>query len=237
LLERLRWVDKGLARGEAAMAAIALLVMIVVAAAQALLRNLTNLDVGWANVLLTEMEGADSFLQKGTLWLAFLGASLATHEDRHIAIDILPRIAPPRIQALMRGLVGLIAGTVSFFLAQTFWIAVLNNALDRPFEYEVLGAEGAMHICDASAAILADAGLDRPPLFCGIRWVLDQAGAPVETPGAAAQLIVPVMFLAISLRLLLKGVGAFAAMARGDGMGGPGGGLESATTSDPTADE
>ena len=45
--------------------------MIVVAATQAALRNLTNLDLDWANLALEHMEWADSFLQKGTLWLAF----------------------------------------------------------------------------------------------------------------------------------------------------------------------
>jgi hypothetical protein len=208
------------------MAALALLVMIVVAASQALLRNLTNLDIGWANVLLTELEGADSFLQKGTLWLAFLGASLATHEDRHIAIDILPRIAPPRLRAVMRGVVGLLAGTISFYLGRVFWVAVLNNAQDRPFEYEVLADGDAVHLCDAPAAALAGADMEKPWLFCGVRWVLETAGVPVETPGAAAQLIVPVMFLAISLRLLVKGGGAFVALARGDATGGHLGGLE-----------
>jgi TRAP-type C4-dicarboxylate transport system permease small subunit len=212
------------------MAAIALLVMIVVAASQALLRNLTNLDVGWANVLLTEMEGVDSFLQKGTLWLAFLGASLATHEDRHIAIDILPRIAPPRVRAVMRGTVGFIAGTVSFFLGLVFWDAVLNNAQDRPFEYEVLADGQAMHLCDAPAQALMDAGLDSPSLFCAVRSLLGTLGAPVETPGAAAQLIVPVMFLAIALRLLIKGVGSFAALARGEADGRDTEGLERAAT-------
>lgn len=190
--------------------------MIVVAAAQALLRNLTNLELGWANELLAQMAGADSFLQKGTLWLAFLGASLATHEDRHIAIDILPRIAPPKVRAIMQGSVALIAGVVSFFLARVFWLSVLNNAMDRPFEYEVLDAGEAVHICNAPASVLADAGIDPPSFFCGIRWVLSQLGPTIETPGAAAQLIVPVMFLAISLRLLIKGAGWFTALAKGE---------------------
>ncbi|MFW6050595.1 MAG: TRAP transporter small permease [Myxococcota bacterium] len=218
MLERLKWLDRGLARGEAALAALALLVMIVVAATQALLRNLTNLDLAWANQALAAMSGADSFLQKGTLWLAFLGASLATHEDRHIAIDILPRIAPPKVRAVMRGAVGLLAGVISFYLARVFWFAVLNNAADRPFEYEVLVGGQPTHVCDAPAGLLAEMGVDRSGFFCGIRWMLDALGAPVpvETPGAAAQLIVPVMFLAISLRLLLKGAGAFMALARGD---------------------
>lgn len=215
MLERLKRLDNGLARGEAAVAALVLLAMIVVAASQALLRNLTNVHLGWANEMLAHMEGADSFLQKGTLWLAFLGASLATHDDRHIAIDVIPRISPPRVRLAMRSIVGLVAGTVSFYLGRVFWLTVLNNGKDRPFEYEVLGSHGAHHICEAAASTLAREHLARPDLFCGIRWVLDNLGAHVETPGAAAQLIVPVMFLAISIRLLAKGVGAAVDLAKG----------------------
>jgi hypothetical protein len=71
----IRRLDRGLARGEAAIAATVLLLMILVAAMQAALRNLTNLDFEWANLVLERMDWADSFLQKGTLWLAFSESS------------------------------------------------------------------------------------------------------------------------------------------------------------------
>ncbi|MBW2630144.1 MAG: hypothetical protein JRE45_21410, partial [Deltaproteobacteria bacterium] len=74
-MKYIRNFDRGLARGEALVAASVLLLMIGVASAQAALRNLTNLDFDWANLVLEHMEWADSFLQKGTLWLAFFGAS------------------------------------------------------------------------------------------------------------------------------------------------------------------
>ena len=89
-MKTIRAIDRNLARGEAAIAATVLLVMILVAATQAALRNLTNLDFEWANLVLERMEWADSFLQKGTLWLAFFGASLSTYDEKHIAIDVLP---------------------------------------------------------------------------------------------------------------------------------------------------
>jgi hypothetical protein len=198
-----------------------------VAAAQALLRNLTNLELDWAHAGLSAIEGADSFLQKGTLWLAFLGASLATHEDKQIAIDILPRIAPPRLRALMKGFVGLAAGATAMALSGVFYLAVLNNAQDRPLEYEVFSAAGqAIHVCDATAAELSEAGLERPSLFCAVRSTLGVLGAPVETPGAAAQLIVPVMFFVIGVRLLFKGAGGFLSLSSPTGDVPPSPGLE-----------
>jgi hypothetical protein len=84
-----------------------------------------------------------------------------------------------------------------------------------------------MHVCDAPSGSVADAGLDRPELFCALRSLLDSLGAGVETPGAAAQLLVPVAFLLIAVRLVFKGIGGFVAAVRGEGPGPTG--LEKAT--------
>jgi hypothetical protein len=103
----LKRFNDGLARGEAAIAVGMLLLMIVVAFAQALFRNLTNFGMGWANVALSWLDWADFILSKGTLWLAFLGASLAVYEDKHVAIDMLPKLVSPKTRMLMRIGVGL----------------------------------------------------------------------------------------------------------------------------------
>lgn len=207
-MKLLRRFDQGLARGEAAIAAFVLLVLILVAAAQALLRNLTGFELEWANAALQSIHWADSFMQKATLWLAFFGASLATHDDKHIAIDVMARIAPPKPQALMRGVVGIASGVICFQLARVFLLSVLNNAADIPFEMQVMDDEGAsMHLCEATVAALADASLDRPSLFCAARGLLTAIGAPISTPDTALQLVVPAMFVIMSVRFVLKGFG------------------------------
>jgi TRAP-type C4-dicarboxylate transport system permease small subunit len=205
----IRNIDRGLARGEAAVAATVLLIMIAVAATQAALRNLTNLDFDWANVALEHMEWADSFLQKGTLWLAFFGASLSTYDERHIGIDVLPRIAPPRGKQLIRAIVSTFAAVTCFYLGRVFWLSVLNNALEIPLEYSVLGASDEMiHICEAPLGLLADTGLSRPDLFCGVRSVLEVFGAQMSTPDVALQLIVPAMFMFMAVRFILRAAAA-----------------------------
>lgn len=202
-------MDRNLARGEAAIAATVLLIMIAVAATQAALRNLTNLDFEWANLVLEHMAWADSFLQKGTLWLAFFGASLATYDEKHIAIDVIPRLSPPRPKQLLRAVVCVFASVTCFYLGRVFWLSVLNNAREIPLEYSVLGSDDQMiHICEASAEILADTGLSRPSLFCVVRSALEVFGAQMSTPHVALQLIVPALFIWMSIRFISRALAA-----------------------------
>jgi TRAP-type C4-dicarboxylate transport system permease small subunit len=216
----LKRFDDGLARGEAAIAAFVLLVMIVLAALQALLHNIASgFGAVWANDALGQLDWIDTFLQKGTLWLAFIGASLATHADKHISIDVLHRIVPGRPRALLRGVSSLGAAVVAFYLARVFFATVVLAGAERPLDYEALTADGPMHICDAPDAALAEADLARPAMFCVLRGALTALGAPVETVPGALQIIVPVMFLLISVRLLSRSIIDFRGFARGDGEG------------------
>lgn len=208
-MKRVRRLDRQLARGEAAIAATVLLIMIVIAAAQAVFRNLTNFDLDFANVALENMAWADSFLQKGTLWLAFFGASLSTYDEKHIAIDILPRLSPPRMKQFLRAIVSTFGSVVCFYLGRVFWLSVLNNAMEVPLEYSLLGPDDEMiHICQAPAQLLADASLSRPDMFCGIRTLLEVFGVEMSTPDVALQLIVPAMFIFMSVRFLLRAIAA-----------------------------
>ena len=101
MLEKIRRVDAAWARAEGWLTVLVLILMVIVAGFAAGVRNLTRFDVAWANALLNDMDWADSLLRKGTMWLAFLGASLASYHGKHINIDMLLRIAPPRLRFSM----------------------------------------------------------------------------------------------------------------------------------------
>lgn len=212
----LKRFNDGLARGEAALAVGMLLFMIFVAFAQALLRNLTNVGMEWANAALEALDWADFIIQKGTLWLAFLGASLAVHADRHIGIDIVPRLAPPKVRKFLQALVGVIGAVLCFYLARAFWAAVLINGEERPAAYEILTMDGGVHVCDATPEQLSESVLAQPGSYCYVRAFFTALGVRVDTPGAAFQLIAPVMFIFMSVRMGLMGIGDFLAFGRGD---------------------
>jgi TRAP-type C4-dicarboxylate transport system permease small subunit len=197
-------LDAAVARAEGTVAVVVLLTMVLVASAQALFFNLAERDMAWARGALNAFSWADAFLQKGTLWLAFIGASLATHHDKHIAVDVLPRLASPRVSAAMRAFSSFASGLVAFALAAVFFQACIVADAAVPFEYEALTPNGPRHVCDVPAS--APSGVDRPDLLCAARAGLSWLGVGVSSGSGVAQLIAPLMFAVIGVRLLARAV-------------------------------
>ncbi|MEM9067236.1 MAG: TRAP transporter small permease subunit [Myxococcota bacterium] len=198
------------------MATVVLLILVGVAALQSLFRNLADLGIEWANTALREMDWGDSFMEKATLWVAMFGASLATYHNKHIAIDVVARLSKPKARAAMRGVVLTFSGVTCFYFARVVLAALLAKAARIPAEYGVFGADGStVHICVGSAQAIADAGYERPDLFCGLRWVIGKMDFVVNTPERAMDLVVPAMFCVIGIRFVLKGLGAFARIPSG----------------------
>jgi TRAP-type C4-dicarboxylate transport system permease small subunit len=164
MIDTLRRIDRAWARGEGGLLVLVLILMVFVAGFQASVRNLTRFEVQWANEMLTNLDWADSLLRKGTLWLSFIGASLATHKGQHINMDVFLRIAPPKPKYVMLAISGFVAGIICFGLTYSFSEAVWLNLTERPLEYEMLSPEGeSMHVCDATDAQIAVLeGLERP---------------------------------------------------------------------------
>jgi TRAP-type C4-dicarboxylate transport system permease small subunit len=93
----LKRIDDGLARLESGLIILFLWLMVLFTFLQVVLRSLyTHGNVSWANTLLGTLDWTDPFVRLLVLWLTFLGASLLTREKRHIKIDFLTPLLPPR---------------------------------------------------------------------------------------------------------------------------------------------
>ncbi len=148
-------------------------------------------------------------LAEEDLWLAFFGTSLSTFDEKHIAIDVVRGLSPPRAKQLFRAIVCTFSAVTCFYLGRVFWLSVLNNAREIPLEYSVLGpTDDMVHICEAPVEILIDAGLSRPDVFCALRSALEVFGAQMSTPDVALQLIVPAMFIFMAVRFLMRAIAA-----------------------------
>lgn len=216
-MKLLKRFDDGMARGEAVLATIVLLSLVVVAAMSSFFRNMADREFAWANDALASIEWSDDFMKKATLWLAMFGASLATYHAKHIGIDVFSHIAKPKVRAAMKGITGLFAGVTCFFFAQVVLAAVLAKAVRMPGEWGVVDPETfeTIHLCVASSDLLANADVSRPGLFCGVRGFFDSLGLTVNTPTRAMDLLVPAMFLIIAIRFTAKGIGAFLRIPEG----------------------
>ncbi len=81
-------------------------VMILLSFGQVLLRNFFSSGIIWADVLLRHL----------VLWLGFLGAALATGENRHIRIDFLTKFLPHKIKKVFYIITNIFAVVVCYYL-------------------------------------------------------------------------------------------------------------------------
>lgn len=97
---------------------IAILVsMTLLVVGQVVLRNLFASGIVWGDVAARHM----------VLWVAFLGAMLATRGRKHIAIDAVTRLLPRRPRNVVRIVLDTLACVVSFLLARASLMFVLEE--------------------------------------------------------------------------------------------------------------
>lgn len=105
---------RGLERGlrilhalEDGLLALLLGAMVLIAAAQILLRNLFEWNFAWGDPLTRLL----------VLWVGLLGALAATRDNRHISIDLLSHLLHGRVRAAVQSVTGLFAAAVCLLLA------------------------------------------------------------------------------------------------------------------------
>ena len=123
-MKAVNWLDRKLIGIEKSLTVALLFLMVALSLLQILLRNLFS----------TGITASDIVLRHLTLGLAFLGASMATREGRHLKIDILPRVLPQTLKKISNVLVNLVATAVCVILAKAGWsFAMLEKLSDTPF--------------------------------------------------------------------------------------------------------
>ena len=111
------WVSslrRSLVRLDGFMACVSLLLLLLLVAAQVLLRNLFDSGIPHADILSRYL----------VLYVTFFGAALAIEEHRHIRIDVLAvLVEPDRLHALRRPLylISAIVCTILTWAAIRFW--------------------------------------------------------------------------------------------------------------------
>lgn len=105
----LRRVDAGLARVEGWLLVAAVLGLLALGVTQIVMRFFG-----------ASFDWADEVMRNVTLWIGFIGASIATHQGKHLNIDALTRFFPAKARAVIAVVVQLAAAGICALL---FWSA------------------------------------------------------------------------------------------------------------------
>ena len=116
--------------------------------------------VGWASNALNWLQNASTLMLLGglrglvtrlTLWLALLGASLATSGAKHIHVDVLARYLPPRVR-LATAVAGWLAAAAVCVAGAVGFVDYIAIAAYRVHAVEPCPGEPAVPSCNTSAA-------------------------------------------------------------------------------------
>jgi TRAP-type C4-dicarboxylate transport system permease small subunit len=93
--------------------------MVIFAFFQVILRNVFDEGILWGDI----------FLRHLVLWVGFIGASLATREQKHINIDLFSRILPEKGKNISRLITNLFSVFVCYLLAEAGWSFVQDEKM------------------------------------------------------------------------------------------------------------
>jgi C4-dicarboxylate transporter DctQ subunit len=94
----LKRCDRAIARLEGWLLVLFLTAMVLLTFLQVALRALfIHGHAHWANALMGQIDWAEPLVRLLVLWVSLVGASLVTGENRHIKIDLISDLLPPRL--------------------------------------------------------------------------------------------------------------------------------------------
>ena len=112
-----QWND-ALGRVEKFLVVVMLSVMILLAFLQIVLRNAFSTGISWG----------DPIVRYLVLWVAFIGASLATKEEKHITIEVFSRWFSANKASYLKLLSQLVSAIICGLLTFAAWTFVRNEA-------------------------------------------------------------------------------------------------------------
>jgi TRAP-type C4-dicarboxylate transport system permease small subunit len=112
-----RW-DDTLGRVEKFLVAAMLSIMILLAFLQIILRNVFSTGISWGDPLVRYL----------VLWVGFMGASLASKEEKHITIEVFSRWFSDLGSRYLKGIPHLVSAIICGLLTFAAWTFVQNEA-------------------------------------------------------------------------------------------------------------
>jgi len=147
--------------------AVLVLLLVGLAGAQILLRDVFDTGISWADPVMRDL----------VLWTGMLGALAAVRDDKHIALDVLQRFLAPAVQRVVRVLTFGFAAAVSGAMAWYCWVMLQND----------LGTAGTGPL----PAWLPEAILPFAFGLMALRFVLRAFAPPVHAPALLHDPVVP----------------------------------------------
>jgi len=100
------FVDRWLEKISGWMLVSLLGIMIVMAFGQVILRNFFDSSIEWGDI----------FLRHLVLWVGYFGAVIATGEGRHLRIEFVSKLVPPKIRKIFFIITSIFASVICYFL-------------------------------------------------------------------------------------------------------------------------
>lgn len=83
-------------------------IMIVMAFGQVVLRNFFNSSIEWGDI----------FLRHLVLWVGYFGAVIATGQRRHLRIEFISKLSPPKFRKIFFVITNVFAAVITYLLMQ-----------------------------------------------------------------------------------------------------------------------
>ena len=156
------------AHRECACSRVLVLVLVVLAGAQIVLRDFFDTGIAWADPLMRSL----------VLWTGMLGALAAVRDDKHIALDVLQRFLSPKAQRAARIV------TLGFTAA----VCAVDGVLRLSTAWRSISAESAQAgVVSNVPAWLPEAILPIGFGLMAMRFALRAFASPAHAPRVAAR--------------------------------------------------